>query len=90
VSATAIDLSSGVTGVKFIMRDPNTGTAKVNAACTITTAASGIVTYEWIADDTDTAGTYNAEWQITYDNGKKLTVPNDTYETVVVKADLGD
>jgi hypothetical protein len=75
-AGTGIDLSTGVTGVKFIMNNIASGTNKVNAACTITTPASGIVTY--------------GEFQITYTSGKILTCPNATYVTIDVIADLGD
>jgi hypothetical protein len=89
-AGTGIDLSTGVTGVKFIMNNIASGTNKVNAACTITTPASGIVTYEWLAADTDTAGAFRGEFQITYTSGKILTCPNATYVTIDVIADLGD
>jgi hypothetical protein len=72
------------------MNDSVSGTNKINAAVTLTTPASGIITYEWAAGDTDTVGTYNGEFQITYTSGKMLTVPTVGYKSIEVIADLGD
>jgi hypothetical protein len=35
------------------------------------------VYYDWVAGDTDSAGYYSGEWQVTYDNGQVETFPND-------------
>lgn len=61
---------------------------KVNrAAATIVTAADGVVSYAWAAADTDTAGTYNCEWEITWSDGTQQTVPSDMNDTVQILAD---
>src|SRR4051812_42228077 len=76
------------TGVNFIMRPVAGGPVKVNAAAVIVTPATGIVRYDWIPADTDTAGSYQAEWQVTWAGGKRQTFPTLTYHTVDVLADL--
>lgn len=94
---TPIDLTAAV-GVKLIMRlaTAQTGT-KVNAACSFVDKATGKVSYQWVTTDTDTEGVYYAEFQITWTDGTKETVPNDTvtannapYYTVEITRDLGE
>jgi hypothetical protein len=85
-----IDLTDA-TAVKFLMRlQGDTGPPKVNAPAVITDAAAGEVTYTWDAADTDVAGTYEVEFQITWSDGGVQTIPNDSYFTVEIKTDLGD
>lgn len=76
------------TGVKFIMRATGGGTVKVNAAAVIVTPTAGVVRYDWIAADTATPGSYQAEWQVTWPDAKPQTFPTASYHTVDVLADL--
>lgn len=85
-SVGAIDLTTAV-GVAFQMSHPG-GAVKVNAAATIVTAASGIVRYSWGATDTDTAGVFDAEWEIDWGAGLTQTVPSDGFDRVVISDDL--
>jgi hypothetical protein len=82
-----VDLSSAL-GVKFIMKLINGVTTKVNAAAVLIDAPSGVVRYDWIAADTDTPGSYRAEWEITWADGRKQTAPTLSYHTIDVLADL--
>lgn len=63
VGGSAYDLTSST--VKLQMRAIGAQTLTVDTAATIVTAASGIVRYDWAADDVDTAGTFLAWWEIT-------------------------
>jgi hypothetical protein len=80
------------TGVNFIMKATQGNTIKVNAAAVIVSSAAlptgSVVRYDWLAVDTATPGSYQAEWQVTWTGGKKQTFPTLTYHTVDVLADL--
>lgn len=82
-----VDLTAA-TAVKFIMRPTSGGATKVNAAATIVTPTGGVVRYDWLAADTNTPGSFQAEWEVTWTGGKKQTFPTTTYHTVDVLADL--
>lgn len=74
--------------VTFNMRD-SSGASKVSAgACTILDAANGVVSYAWGTTDTNTAGTFTAEFEVT-NGGLTETFPNDSNITVVITAELG-
>lgn len=76
------------TGVTFIMRSRSGGPVKVNAPAVIVDAAAGLVRYDWEATDTNTPGSYEAEWEVIWSGGKAQTFPTLTYHTVDVLADL--
>jgi hypothetical protein len=71
----AVDLTN-VTTVKFHFEKPD-GT-KVNGAAEKVNppGTDGIVEYTWVATDTDTKGTIKGEWDLTYNDASKLTIPN--------------
>lgn len=82
----AIDLTTAVS-VKFIMKAPG-GVVKVNRAAVFVDRPTGKVRYDWTLGDTDTAGRFHGEFEVTDASGKKLTVPNDGYFAVNIVADL--
>jgi hypothetical protein len=55
---------------------------------TVTNASGGIVQYPWVASDTDTAGTYYGEVEVTYADNTVETCPNNGYFTIIIKEDL--
>ena len=85
----AIDLTTADT-VTFKMRESgNTGAPLVNGTASINApATSGIVTYNWGTADLDTVGTYDAEFEITWNPNEIETVPNGEYLTIEVIDDL--
>jgi hypothetical protein len=74
-SAGVLDLTDA-TAVALHVEHVATGTQLVDAACTVSGASAGEVTYEWQAGDLDAAGMCYFEFQITYSDGTILTVPN--------------
>lgn len=88
---TPVDLT-GAASVKFIMSavTPPGGIAKVSAAAAFVDRPTGIVEYTWIAADTNLAGSYNVEFEVTWTTGTKpQTFPAAGYLSCDVVADLG-
>ncbi len=79
----AVDLTNAT--VKFKMRKYGATTLKVNGTCTITDATNGKCKYTVQDGDLDTVGTYQAELEITYSDGKIITA---TLEDIKVISDL--
>lgn len=77
---SAVDLTGAT--VKFHMG------STIDAAATITDAATGNVRYDWASGDTATAGTYNAEFEVTFSDGKIETFPNDEYLLIVITEEV--
>jgi hypothetical protein len=81
--------------VKLIMKlDSAAASAapKVDAAATIVgddEVDVGVVEYAWADGDTDTIGTYRAEFEVTFANGKTRSFPGADYLLVRIIADLG-
>jgi uncharacterized protein YfaS (alpha-2-macroglobulin family) len=84
-SGVAVNLNGAT--VRFHMKSVD-GTLVIDRAMTITTAASGIVTYNWQAGDTSTAGTYFAEFEVTYSDLSVETFPNTGNLPIVITPEL--
>ena len=82
----AVDLTSA--SVRFHLRPISSRTVKVDAAATIVTAVDGTVRYDWDAADTDTTGSYQAEFEVTYADASIETFPNDGYIRVEIISDI--
>ena len=83
---TAIDLTGAT--VRFHMKKIGASTASTDAAATVVNADAGSVKYEWVAADTANAGTFQAEFEVTYTNGGVETFPNDQSIAIVITEDL--
>jgi hypothetical protein len=87
-----IPSSTVLTGatVRFSMKDHLSGAVKINrAAVTVVTATgSPTVRYDWNGTDTDTAGFYFAEFEVTYAGGAIETFPNSDFVLVQVTDDI--
>ena len=80
--------------VRFIMRRVGGGSAKVSAEAEIVNHTDRRVRYEWQPGDTNDAGEYIAEFEVTYPATESTPERVRTYPTghrliVVVEPDLG-
>lgn len=74
--------------VKFHMAQLNRP-AVISRAAHIENAAAGEVWVVWAPGETDVAGIYRAEFEVTYDDGRRETFPNDGYISIQILNDLG-
>lgn len=84
-AGTAVDLTGAT--VNFHMKDLG-GTVVVDAAASVTDASGGTVQYDWDAADTDTAGTFYAEFEVEYPDGTIETFPNTGSVAVKIVKEL--
>ena len=82
---TVVDLTNGST--RFHMTYMN-GEVKVDAAANQDDAAAGEVSYDWQVGDTDTAGTFQDEWEHTDSSGLPRTFPVRRNDRVIITGDL--
>lgn len=78
---------TGNLGVKFHMRN-SAGTVTIDTSATVVSAASGVVRYDWDEADTANADTFQAEFEVTYFDGKIETFPNASYIEVIITDDI--
>lgn len=72
--------------VRFVMGIGNT--LITNAPATIADAAGGIAEYTLTDADTLVAGNLQAEFEVTFSDGKVKTFPNDGYISVKIKSNI--
>jgi len=85
-SGTVIDLTDAT--VRFHMKAVGGTAVKVDALSNIIDAEGGIVQYNWASNDTDTAGSYYAEFEVTYSDGTIETFPNNSNLSISIRAEL--
>lgn len=81
-----VDLTAA--SVRFHMRPIGDTTTKVDAAAVIENADGGVVYYNWTAGDTDTIGSYEAEFEVTFTGGEIETFPNNRFIEVEITDDI--
>lgn len=64
------------------------GILVVDAPMTIVNGQGGIAKYDWQIGDTDSPGTYYAEFKVTYGDGSVETFPNNTNSTIIIYPSL--
>lgn len=75
-SGNVVDVTGST--VRFHMQD-SSGTVKVDAAGAVDDGVNGVVSYTWTASDTDTAGFFFAEFELTGDGTGDIAL--DAVET---------
>lgn len=81
-----LDIAPGTT-VVFTMTPVGSTTPKINRRpATVVSSAAGVVLvrYAWSGTDTDTAGDYRAEFELTL-TGKDLSAPTNGFLTIRVE-----
>lgn len=73
--------------VQFHMKSVD-GTLKVNQPMTVVSTSGGIVEYDWQSADTNTAGTFYAEFEVTYSDNSIETFPNTDNIAIVITPEL--
>ena len=85
------DRTINVTGatVKFNLRNASDNTIKINnGSVTTVSSTSGRVKYSFSASDTDTAGNFDGEFEVTFVGGQVETFPNDGFIKVIITDDV--
>lgn len=76
--------------VVFIMEAQGATTPKINrVACAVITPLTAEVEYTWVAGNTDTAGEFEGEFEVTDAGGGVQTFPNPRKMRIVITDDLG-
>ena len=88
IDAEGKPINLDMCGVRFLMKD-RFGRVNINRPATIVDAEQGLVRVDWEAGDTSVAGMMKCEFEITFTDGKVLTVPNDGYFLIHIVEDLG-
>ena len=84
-AGSVVDISGS--SVRFHMKSID-GTLKVDEAMIIVDGTNGVVQYDWVAGDTETAGSYFVEFEVTYSDSSVETFPNNGNESVTVTKEL--
>ena len=83
----AAGVGVNVTGstVKLTLTNVETKAVKITeAAVALIDASNGVVEYTWVTNDTDTAGTFSAEFEVTTGGGAIHTFPNARQNQLLV------
>lgn len=86
--ANGVSVNITNASARFHMKAFGATTLKVDAPMAITDASGGTLQYSWVAEDTNTAGTYYGEVEVTYADNTIETFPNNSYFTIIIKEDL--
>lgn len=65
------------------------GTTVITKTLTNTTPSEGILTYDWVAGDTDVPGTYLVEAIVTFADGTIQTFPQRSYLELQIRPRVG-
>jgi len=66
-----------------------TGTITGYGDGAIASSTTATVSYATVAGDLAEFGKYDHEWEVTFASGSVITFPSGSYNTIVIKAELG-
>ena len=81
-SGDAIDLINAT--VRFHMRPIGSITVTIDTAAVVISESGGTVQYNWVSGDTSVMGSYQVEFEVTYQDGTIETFPNNRYIEVEI------
>lgn len=81
-NGTIIDVTGAA--VQFHMKLKGADSLTVDAAGSVVDGSAGHIRYALQSGDTDTAGTYHCEYEVTYSDGRIETFPNDDKPLVLI------
>ena len=85
---SVIDLTTA-DAVLFHMRERGSTTILIERTADIVApATAGVVKYVWQTADTTAAGTYDGEFEVTFNDGSITTVPNNGYIEIIMKTEI--
>lgn len=89
-----IELDSSTDTVTFHIEDEDGNAVSMTNTASIENGPEGVVSYQWDASDTDTPGTYFAEFRVTFNEGQSdertETFPNSGYITIEIIEQVED
>jgi len=89
-----VELDSNTDSVTFHIEDDDGNAVSMTNTASIESGPEGVVSYQWDASDTDTPGTYFAEFRVTFNEGESdertETFPNAGYITIEVIEQVED
>jgi hypothetical protein len=83
------DLASATSLQVFLASTDVTPAITVYGTVTVTNPATAAVEYAWADGDTNIAALYRVEVRITWPEGKLQTIPNQSYNWVLIEENLG-
>jgi hypothetical protein len=83
---TAADVSGAA--VLFHLRNKRNRNTVLIAPAAVVDGPTGVVRYDWAVGDTQTAGDYEGEFQVTYVDTTVETFPNEGYMEIIIPAEL--
>lgn len=79
---------TGATAVTFSMVDKYGNYKIAGKSASFQSVVEGIIQYDWQDGDTNEPGKYKGEFQLIYNNGKKLTIPQKGYINIEIPPDI--
>jgi len=75
-----IDITSGTPILYWRLRGrPDNSGLLSGTGTVIGDATTGLIRYTWTSGNTVNAGVYAGRWKINFDNGDRISFPNDSY-----------